>query len=196
MKFRILSLVALLGLALSSCDVDQTREGELPEVDVDVETEAGQLPAYDVDWADVDVTTTTKTVEMPSVRVVMVEEEVEVPVLDVDWPEDYGDAEERTLVVEADVDQDAELDIEEVYAVNNRMIVIAELEKEGEMLEDGEMMRVSDQVIVNAPDDLDVRYYIIGDRPTGMTNTRYKYITSKNDLRDQMQNGRTIYTKS
>lgn len=54
---------ALLGL--SACDVDQTEEGDLPEVNV----EGGALPEYDVEPADVDVETGTTTVEVPTVDV-------------------------------------------------------------------------------------------------------------------------------
>lgn len=193
---KSLSIFFLLFTALSftACDVDKTESGSLPEVDVDVDVESGSLPEYDVDWADVDVKTRTEMVQVPKVRVVMEEEAIEVPYVDVDWPSEYGDTEEMTLMVEADVDQDAVLDIQEVYATNNRIIVLAELEKAGEMLEDGEMMRVSDQVVVTAP-DMDVRYYIVGDRPDGMVNSRNRYIKSRNDLADMMQGGRSIYTR-
>ena len=60
--------VAMAGgalLALSACDVDQTEEGSLPEVNV----EGGNLPEYDVEPVDVDVQTGTKTVEVPTVDV-------------------------------------------------------------------------------------------------------------------------------
>ncbi|WP_020567183.1 hypothetical protein [Neolewinella persica] len=194
MKFRILSICALAAFSFFACDVDQTSEGEMPSVDVDVQADRGSLPTYDVEWADVDVTTTTRTIEVPKVRVVMVEETVEVPVVDVDWPSELGDKEEQTLMVEADVNQEANLEIQEVYTTGNRIIVLAELEKAGEMLEDGEVMSISDQVVVNAP-DLDVRYYIIGDRPDGIRNNRFKYISSRNDLKDMMTNGRSIYMK-
>ncbi len=195
MKIQLLPLLTFLLFALAACDVDQTESAEMPEVDVDIDTEAGNLPEFDVDWADVDVTTTTRMVEVPKVRVVMEEEAVEVPVIDVDWPNEYGDAEETTLMVEADVDRESTLDIEDVYATNNRIIVLASLNSDGRELSDGEMMRVSDQVVVTAP-DMDVRYYIIGDRPAGMTNTRYRYIRDRNDIGEMMQNGRSIYTKN
>jgi len=152
------------------------------------------MPAYDVDWAEVDITTRTKMVQVPKVRVVMEEEAIEVPVVDVDWPGD-DDVEEMTLMVEADVDQDADLEIEEVFTNGDRIIVVASLKKEGEMLEDGEMMRVSDQIYVNAP-DLDVRYYIIGDRPDGMTNTRYRYISDRSKINDMIKDNRSIYSRS
>ncbi len=194
MKIHYIPTLILLLFATVACDVDKTESGSLPDVDVDVDTEAGNMPEYDVDWADVDVTTTTRMVEVPKVTVEMVEEEVEVPVLDVDWPSEYGDAEETTFMVEADVDQEAELEIQEIYATGQRMIVLASLDKDGEMLQDGQMMRVSDQVVVNAP-DMDVRYYIIGDRPEGMSNTRYRYIADRSDISDMLSNGRSIYSK-
>ncbi len=194
MRYLSICFLFFTALFFSACDVDKTESGSLPDVDVDVDVDEGSLPEYDVDWADVDVRTRTEMIKVPKVRVVMEEEAVEVPVVDIDWPSDYGDTEEMTLMVEADVDQDAELDIKEVYATNNRIIVLAELEKEGEMLDEGEMMRVSDQVVLTAP-DMDVRYYIIGDRPDGMVNSRNRYIRSRNDLADVMKGGRSIYTR-
>ncbi|NJB85157.1 hypothetical protein GGR26_000902 [Lewinella marina] len=194
MTIRFLPFLLFFAVGFTSCDVDQTQEGELPEVDVDIDTEPGQAPEYDVDWVDVDVNTTTRMVEVPNVTVEMVEEPVEVPVLDVDWPDEYGDSEETTFMVEADVDQEAELEIEEIYTTGQRMIVLASLEKEGERLSNGQLMRVSDQVVVNAP-DMDVRYYIIGDRPDGMTNTRYRYISDRSEIADMMKNGQSIYSR-
>jgi len=71
---------AALGAALftlAACDVEQTKEGEAPEISVD----EGSLPEYDVDAADVDIDAGTKT------------ETVEVPTLDVDV--DEADASEQ-----------------------------------------------------------------------------------------------------
>jgi hypothetical protein len=84
MKGRIMNrshLVSLLSgtalvLSLGACDVDQTKQGKLPDVDV----KGGQLPEYDVDVADVDVK--KKKVEVP------------VPDVDVKMPTD-SPAEER-----------------------------------------------------------------------------------------------------
>lgn len=66
---RILTttLLAPLAISLAACDVDQTREGEMPEVDV----QGGQMPAYDVETADVDVGTEERTVTVPDVDVTM-----------------------------------------------------------------------------------------------------------------------------
>jgi hypothetical protein len=63
----ITSLIAPLAISLAACDVDQTQEGEMPEVEVT----GGQMPEYDVETADVDVGTEEKTVEVPDVDITM-----------------------------------------------------------------------------------------------------------------------------
>jgi hypothetical protein len=69
MKTRILGafLAPALAFGLAACAVEQTEEGEMPDVDV----EAGELPEYDVDAADVDVGTDTTQVIVPDVDVKM-----------------------------------------------------------------------------------------------------------------------------
>ncbi|HEX6589211.1 MAG TPA: hypothetical protein VF039_09320 [Longimicrobiales bacterium] len=64
-KFLSLLVAPLFAFGLAACDVDQTQEGDLPDVDV----EGGQVPEYDVDAADVDVGTDTQTVVVPDVDV-------------------------------------------------------------------------------------------------------------------------------
>lgn len=61
------SLTLPFALGLAACDVDQTKEGDMPEVEVT----GGQLPEYDVETADVDVGTEEKTVEVPDVDITM-----------------------------------------------------------------------------------------------------------------------------
>jgi hypothetical protein len=61
----VVAAVAGLAFSLAACDVDQTEEGEMPEVNV----EGGNMPEYEADAADVDVGTTTETVEVPTVDV-------------------------------------------------------------------------------------------------------------------------------
>ncbi len=70
-KIASVGVALTIGIAVSACDIDQTQAGELPDVDVDVD--AGQLPRYDVDVADVDVGTTQDTIviERPTVKVKM-----------------------------------------------------------------------------------------------------------------------------
>jgi soluble P-type ATPase len=61
------ALLAPLAIGLAACDVDQTKEAELPEVEV----QGGQVPEFDVETADVDVGTEKKTIEVPDVDVTM-----------------------------------------------------------------------------------------------------------------------------
>lgn len=71
------ALAPFLGAVLfTSCDVDQTEEGEMPEVSV----EGGNMPEYDVDGPE--VTTGTKEIEVPTVDIDLPDdddEEVEQP---------------------------------------------------------------------------------------------------------------------
>ena len=69
MNIRILGVVLtpLVALSMAACSVDQTEEGNLPEVDV----QGGNLPEYDVDAADVSVGTDTQQVVVPDVDVTM-----------------------------------------------------------------------------------------------------------------------------
>jgi hypothetical protein len=60
----LLSLFAALVL-LVGCEVEQTEEGEMPDVSV----EGGNLPEYDVDAPDVDVSTEERTITVPTVDV-------------------------------------------------------------------------------------------------------------------------------
>ena len=66
-RIIITSIIAPLAIGLAACDVDQTKEAELPDVDV----QGGQMPEFDVETADVDVGTEQKTIEVPDVDVTM-----------------------------------------------------------------------------------------------------------------------------
>lgn len=65
MKTRILGALfaPLLVLGLGACSVEQTEEGEMPEI------EGGNLPEYDVDPVDVDVDWDTTTVRTPDIDI-------------------------------------------------------------------------------------------------------------------------------
>lgn len=60
-------LVGASCFALAACDVDQTKEGDMPEVDVNVS--GGQLPEYNVEGPTVNVGTENKTIQVPTVDV-------------------------------------------------------------------------------------------------------------------------------
>lgn len=68
------ALAVALGsvLTLGACTAEKTQEGELP--DVDVSAEGGQLPAYEVETADVEVGTKQTEVTVPDVDVTMPDE--------------------------------------------------------------------------------------------------------------------------
>ena len=181
---------ALAGaLSFGACTVEQTREGEMP--DVDVAAEAGRLPAYDIDGPDVDVGVREKTVEVPKIRFETERESVTVPFIDIDLPgdDDMGRA-ERELAIEFDVDQGRyEVEIEEIRARGDRLFVIAELK--GDADEAG-ASRVSDRVVVRAP-DADVRYYVIGERPAGAAAARYTFVSNRAALPEIVRNAKVIY---
>lgn len=67
MKTRVMGaiLAPLFAVGLAACSVEQTEEGEAPEVDV----EAGEMPEYDVDPADVDVNWDTTQVRTPDIDI-------------------------------------------------------------------------------------------------------------------------------
>ena len=92
-KFAVISLALGTALALSACDVDQTEEGDMPDVTV----EEGNLPEYDVEMADVSVGTEEVTVEVPDVDVTMPDEDG-----DADSDVDVGDGEDEVKVIDND----------------------------------------------------------------------------------------------
>lgn len=190
MKKVFISILAI-GL-ITSCNVKKEEKGELPDLDVDVSADAGELPEYEVNWADIDVGTTTKTVEIPKVIVVMEEEEVEVPFIDVDMPGE--EKMERSLVVEAEVSgNEHDLNIQEIRATDRRLYVISRLDKLDTNLGD-KTMRVQDQVELNAP-DLDVVHIIVGEKADNVLNNQYRYVSSMNDLDANIRDAKVIYKR-
>lgn len=80
----LVAAAAVLALGTYGCDVDQTEEGELPEVDV----EPGEAPEYDVETADIEVREEEQQVEVPDVDIGTETETVETPEVDVEMPAD------------------------------------------------------------------------------------------------------------
>jgi hypothetical protein len=60
-------LVGASCFAIAACDVDQTKEGDVPDVDVNVS--GGQLPEYNVEGPSVNVGTENKVIQVPTVDV-------------------------------------------------------------------------------------------------------------------------------
>lgn len=191
-KLKSLSVVIVSVLALQSCKMNRDESGSLPDVGIDVQTDSGELPEYDIVWSDIDITTTTKTVKVPKVVVVMEEEEVEVPVIDFDIP--GRDKAERSLVVEAEVSgKEHELNIMEIRATNNRLYIISKLQELTTSLGD-KTMRIQDQVYVNAP-DLDVQHIIVGKKVDRVYNSNYKYVKSMTEADNLIGDAKTIYSE-
>ena len=192
-KLLVIACLPLI-LVAAACDVEQTREGEMPDIDVDVSSESGQMPKYDVNWADVDIGTRTKTVTVPKLIVVQEEIQVEVPYIDVTMPDETdADKRERTVTVEIELEGEShEIDIEEIYAIGQMLIVVTRLEPTGQDLGD-ERIRISDRVVVNAG-NLDVRHYIIGQRPDGDWNSQYRFVNSKSEIGVDLADAALIYS--
>ncbi|UJR86055.1 hypothetical protein [Sandaracinus amylolyticus] len=79
-------LLVAFGLAAFAigCDVDQTREGRLPEVEV----REGEMPEYDVDTAEIETGTRTEGVDVPDVDIETRREQVEMPTVDIQMPDE------------------------------------------------------------------------------------------------------------
>ena len=67
MKKILIILAGAGSLGLAACDVDQTKNAQLP--DVDVNATGGQLPEFNVTPPEVSVGTENRTVEVPDVDV-------------------------------------------------------------------------------------------------------------------------------
>jgi len=67
MNITIKLLLGASCLAFAACDVDQTKEGEMP--DVDVNASGGQLPEFNVEGPSVNVGSENRTVEVPTVDI-------------------------------------------------------------------------------------------------------------------------------
>lgn len=181
---------ALLLIPLVSCRVEQERAGQLPDVDVSVEP--GQLPRYDIQGPDVNVGVTERTVTVPKVIVVQEEQTVEVPYIDVNVP--GAERQERTITAEVEVPSGGyNLNIRDVYAVNNELWVISRLAETNPNAPRA-VTRVSDRIVINAP-NIPVRHYIIGARPSGTFNEQYEFIGDRQQILSQLESGRQLYER-
>lgn len=67
MKKILIVLAGASGLGLAACDVDQTKNAQLPDVDVNVS--GGQAPEFNVTGPEVNVGMENKTIQVPDVDV-------------------------------------------------------------------------------------------------------------------------------
>lgn len=178
----------LLVIPLSSCQVEKEQAAELPDVDVAVDP--GQLPEYDIKGPDVNIGVTERTVTVPKVVVIQEEETVKVPYINVDVP--GADREERTITAEVEVPSGGyALEIRSIAIVSNQLWVVSEL-NETDANAPQKSVRVSDRVVINAP-DMPVRHYIVGDRPSKVFNEQYTFIKDRNQIATQLDSGRVLY---
>lgn len=186
-KVLPLSLIMLL-VPLASCQIEKEQAARLPEVNI----EPGRLPEYDIKGPDVNVGVTKRTVTVPKVIVVQEQETIEVPYIDVDLP--GVERKERTITAEIEVDKAGyNLEIQDVYAANNELWVVSRLEEENPNAPKT-TVRVSDRIVINAP-DMPVRQYIIGERPDGSFNEQYTFINNREQIASQLADGKQLYSK-
>ena len=101
---------------------------------------------------------------------------------------------ERTITAEIEAPSAGyDLEIQNVYAVNNELWVVSRLEEENPSAPKT-TVRVSDRVVINAP-DIPVRQYIIGKRPDGSFNEQYTFIDSREQIDSQLTSGKQLYSK-
>jgi hypothetical protein len=183
-----------VGLVGTGCTAEKTQSAKAPDIDVDIDP--GRWPKYNVKWADVDVGTTSKTVTVPKLEWKREEVQVQVPYIDINAP-GATDREERTITVELEVPHSGyDVQIREIRAAGDQLWVVSELKKTGEAK--GGYGRVSDQVVVNAPEDLKVRKVIVGERPEGVYNRQYTFYSDMSTLQQRLPQGggRILYQRS
>ena len=193
-RWFLLAVAVAAFMAAPGCTAEKTQSAKAPDVDVDVDP--GRWPKYNVKWADVDVGTTTKTITVPKLEWRREQTEIQVPYIDIKAP-GSGDREERTITVELEVpDRGYELQIREIRAAGDDLWVVSELKRTGSA--QAGYGRVSDQVVVNAPEDLRVRRVIIGERPEGVYNQQYTFYSSMSVLQQRLPQGggRVLYQRT
>ena len=208
-------LAASLITGLSACDVNQTQGAELPSVDIDVgdlpeyeivktddgelpdiDVKGGQLPAFDVDWMYVDVGLTEATVKVPKLKLVVEEETVTIPKVDVDWPGHEDELVERRIRAEVEALNDGyDLTIDKVYAADDELVVVSRLHGNGNSTTPNQAQRLSDYIVVKAP-DMDIEHYVIGDRPDRDFNDDVEFIDSLDELEDELEGARLIFERN
>ena len=190
-KYLVPLSILLITMPLTACRVEQEETGSLP--DVDVEVEPGSLPEYDIQGPDVNVGVTERTVTVPRVVVVQEEQTVEVPYIDVDVP--GAERVERTITSEVEVPSGGyDLAIQGVHVVDDELWVVSRLEEVNPNAP-AEAVRVSDRVVLNAP-DMSVRHFIVGERPESSFNEQYTFIGNRDEIAPELSAGRQLYDRT
>ncbi len=195
-KASVIGWTAAAILTLSGadgCTAEKAESGKAPDVDVDIDP--GRWPEYEINRADVDVGTREQTVTVPVVQVTTETRQVQVPYIDIN-PPGARDREQRTIQVEVDVPHSGySLHITEVRASGDDLWVIAQLNQANAAGRQA-LTWVSDQDVVNAPADLDVRKVIVGERPPGSYNEQHRFVASAAALSGAIPQGsRVLYER-
>jgi hypothetical protein len=174
--------------------VDQTQEARAP--DVDVEVDAGRWPQYKVNWADIDVGTSERTITVPVVRIEKETRKITVPFIDINLP-GARERDEQAISIDVDVPHAGyELQITEVRASGDDLWVIGTLRETGTRAAQV-LTRLSDRVVINAPEDLDIRRVVVGERPASADNEHLRFIESMDDLDRVIPDGaRLLYRRN
>lgn len=204
-NYRTLALVGLISLMpLVGCTVEQSEAGQLPDVDVnaeggnldvdlpevDVDVEPGALPDLNVDWAELDIMVGETTVEVPKIDVYTEKETIAVPMIDIDWPGENDAPENQLLEVELDVtDPNARVEIVEVFAYQNNLIVVGRLHSSARS---GETTTVRDRVAINAP-DMDIDYYVIGDTSVVTDDNGIMIVANRSEIDVDLRRARKLF---
>ena len=188
---RLWVMAICLSLAMIGCAADRMQEPRGPEVDA----EAGRWPQYEVNWADIDVGTSERTITVPVLRVEKKTRQVTVPFIDINPPGARGRA-ERVISIDVTVPHAGyELQITEIRASGDDLWVIGRLREIGPPAAHV-VTRLSDQAAVNAPDDLDIRRVVIGERPDGIDNQQLRFVESMERLEQIVPAGaRLLYRR-
>lgn len=184
--------ILALSLGVYGCSVEKTRTGKLPDVDVDVE--GGRLPRFNIEGPDVKVGLTERTVTVPKLVWVEEQEEIKVPFIDIDLP--GTDRVERTVVVDVQVPHAGyDVEIKRVLASQGQLWVISELHEKTPSARKV-TSRVSDQIIIKAPEDLNIRRMIIGEKPEGVSNGQYTFVSNQSALDQRLSGGKVLYSRN
>ena len=185
-------LAGVLVAALGGCTVEEVREARAP--DVDVEVDPGRWPQYRVKWADIDVGTTERSIGVPVVRVGRETRTITVPYIDINPP---GARNRHERLVSLDVlvpHAGYEVQIKEIRASSDDLWVIGQL-RETKPSRAKLPNRISDQVLIHAPEDLDIRTIIVGEKPDGAAH-EHRFVRSMSELDGIVPAGaRVIYRR-
>ncbi len=117
-----------------------------------------------------------------------------VPFIDINTP-GGRDREEQTVSMELEVPHAGyRLEIGKVRAAGDDLWVIGRLTAPGDAA--AAKTRVMDQVVIRAPEDLDVRKVIVGTRPAGTYNQQYRFVESMSAVNQMIPSGaRVVYSR-